>query len=136
MCPQTDLLFVMFQVCATFFHNTLNISWKMVAAAKQYFTDDGFRREPRPETRGGWNRIAEAVRESVRQHINSFSPVPSHWCRKRSEKLYLPSDLNISRMYKLYLEDCESKGLVGDDIASKDLYRKVSLKHYHNIEFL
>ena len=118
-------MFVLFQVCATFFHNTLNISWNMVAAAKQFFKDGGFRREPRPETRGDWNKVAEKVIDST--HINSFTPVPSHWCKKRSQKLYLPSELSVNRMYKQYVDNCMSQGLSGDDMASKDMYRKVSI---------
>ena len=114
------------KVCASFFYNTLDISWKMVQAAKQYFKDDSFRRAPRPETRGGANKISSEILAGVRRHIKSFKKVPSHWCRKRTKKGYLSSDLNIQRMFNLYQQQCLDSGLEGDQYASVHTYRKVS----------
>lgn len=38
----------------------------------------------------------------VKEHINSFPKVTSHYCRKDTSKLYLLSDLNKAKMYRLY----------------------------------
>lgn len=40
------------------------------------------------------NKILTTDVELVKQHINSFPKVESHYCRKDTRKLYLSSDLN------------------------------------------
>ena len=94
----------------------------MVMAAKAYF-DDTFRQEERPETRGGANKTSENVLASVRQHIESIQQVPSHWCRRRTAIKYLPSNLSIARLYRMYCEHHPDE----QDIASEGIYRKVRL---------
>lgn len=41
----------------------------------------------------------------VKEHINSFPKVESHYCRRDSSKLYLSSDLNKAVMYRLYTDN-------------------------------
>ena len=52
------------------------------------------------------NETPEADLQKVRQHINSFDRIESHYCRKQSQKEYLAGSLNISKMYSLYCEYC------------------------------
>ena len=47
----------------------------------------------------------------VRQHIRSFETVESHYCRRDSKKLYLPQDLSLSKMYRLYKDHCSNIGV-------------------------
>lgn len=42
----------------------------------------------------------------IRNHINSFPCVTSHYRRSESSKMYLESSLNIPKMYYLYEEMC------------------------------
>ena len=53
------------------------------------------------------NRTDDAHRQAVRDHIQSFPTVESHYCRKKSQRLYLDSKLTIQRMYELYVEKCK-----------------------------
>jgi len=39
---------------------------------------------------------------SVCDHVHSFIPVESHYCRKNSSKLYLDSNLTFKEMFRLY----------------------------------
>lgn len=50
-------------------------------------------------------------RISVIEHISSFPRVPCHYRRKNTSKEYLPHDLNLSIMYKLYVEKCKTEGI-------------------------
>lgn len=48
------------------------------------------------------NKTSTTNIDFVKEHINSFPRVESHYCRKDTSKLYLPSDLNKAKMYRLY----------------------------------
>lgn len=50
------------------------------------------------------------LKEQVRDHIRSFPVVESHYCRARTERQYLESTLNVSRMYDLYKGKCLEEG--------------------------
>lgn len=41
-------------------------------------------------------------------HILSFPNYESHYCRKRTNRKYLSSDLSIAAMYRLYKESCSN----------------------------
>jgi len=60
-------------------------------------------------------RIPISVREKASQHISSFPTIASHYCRSDTKRLYLESDLNVSKMYKMYVNLCllESTPAVG-----------------------
>ena len=55
------------------------------------------------------NATPEPSLRLVREHINSFPRIPSHYCRKDSRKLYLDPELNISILHRLYLSFCEER---------------------------
>ena len=48
--------------------------------------------------------IENAEKQCIKDHIDSFPTVSSHYCRKNTAKHFLASDLN---MYDLYVEKCE-----------------------------
>ena len=53
-------------------------------------------------------RKPEEVREQVRNHFRSFPKIQSHYSRHDNQnKHYLHSDLNVNRMWLLYLEKYE-----------------------------
>ena len=53
-------------------------------------------------------RKPEEVREQVRNHIRSFPKIQSHYSRHDNQnKHYLHPDLNVNRMWLLYLEKYE-----------------------------
>jgi len=48
------------------------------------------------------NKISEAAIMDVHKHILSFPAYESHYTRKTNNKKYLPSHLNLKKMYELY----------------------------------
>ena len=95
------------KVCKTLFLNTLGISDKMVTTVYKKINNIGMCMD---DSRGKFpnrpNETSEIQKMYARKHINSFETVESHYCRKDSAKSYLPHDLNISKMYRLYLKYC------------------------------
>ena len=48
------------------------------------------------------NKISDDRLAKVIEHINSFPSYESHYTRKLNDKKYLPSNLNLQKMYELY----------------------------------
>lgn len=95
---------VTLQVCQTYFLNTLNISKQRI----YYFfkTNHNSSTEiPRTPLQGKHTKkvISGEKKEEVRTHIKSFPAVSSHYCRASTKKTYLERNLNMKRMYELYL---------------------------------
>lgn len=44
--------------------------------------------------------ISNEMKQSVIDHVNSFTPVESHYVRKRTSKIYLDPSLSFSKMFK------------------------------------
>ena len=111
------------RVCKTFFLKTLGISDKMVTTAYKKLNDIGICED---DKRGKYsnrpNKTSEVQKMHVRQHIRSFETVESHYCRRDSKKLYLPQDLSLSKMYRLYKEHCSN---IGVTLVSQYIYNDV-----------
>jgi hypothetical protein len=120
------------RVCKTTFLNTLNISEQVVATAH----NKNVLGVPETEKRGKsihsrFNKTEEYKLENVRNHIKSFKPVASHYCRKDTNKTYLNPELSAHQMYRLYKEDCSKKKA---PFVSLYMYRNI-LNNEFNISF-
>lgn len=113
--------------CKKFLVDTLGIGKRKVDYMLQNLSSHGTPKfDERGKHRKG-NEIDEIEKTRVRNHIASFDTVESHYCRKDSKRLYLPSDLSISEMYRYY-KDAE--------IAAERTPCKVGLYRYiFNTEF-
>lgn len=93
------------KVCKTTFLNTFAISdsWIKTILKK---TSKG--PDVSPDKRGRHNKRANAISretiDSIKEHINSFPRVESHYLRKYTRREYLEENLNIHQMYTLYKE--------------------------------
>ena len=76
------------------------------------------------------NKTTKNAMELVQKHIESFPVVEGHYTRKDSNRKYLGADLNITRMYQLYLEQCKVE-IPEKDIVSQSVYRKVFNEEYN-----
>jgi len=96
-------------VCKLFFLHTLDISERVISTSLGKVTESG---HLQPEMRSSpkSRKLPFELRQDVRNHINKFPTVESHYCRKSSEKQYLPQGLNLSEMYRLYVQECMSAG--------------------------
>ena len=70
---------------------------------------------------------SEELKAQVREHITSFPSQESHYSRHDNKKRrYLPENLSIARMYRLYLEKYEPKLDESEKPQVKEwLYRKI-----------
>lgn len=118
-------------VCKKFFLNTLSISQQTVDTAVKKKKEGGI---VTPDKRGRHqpaNKISEEVRQNVRNHISKFPTYESHYSRERTKKKYLGNHLNISRMYRLYLEECKENGFGSESIAKEWLYSEIFNYEYN-----
>ena len=54
--------------------------------------------------------------------MESFPRAESHYCRAVTQKEYLSSDLNITRMYEMYQEECISNNT---EPVKQSMYRSI-----------
>ena len=113
------------QVCKQFFLKTLDNSDNIVTYTLQHkrsptnqpfsAADGRGRHEPS-------NKTDNSKLAGVREHINSFPRMNAHYTRADSNRQFLGTDLNISRMYHLYKETC---GATGVQPVKLGVYRRV-----------
>lgn len=82
------------------------------------------------EKRGGnhKDRKYSAQKESVHKFIQKLKCVESHYCRKSkfAERKYLPSELNINKLYNIYKDDSECS----NPLVKKSYFRSIFNKFY------
>lgn len=122
------------KVCQTFFLNTLSVSHQMVkTVANKSFKKGQTVVENDKRGRVTRNsRLPTEVKQYVREHINSVQRVESHYTRQNSAREFLPSSLNITRMYELYKIYCSEKEIAR--VATFSMYRQVFLTEF-NLSF-
>ena len=106
-------------VCKTFFLKTLDISDTMVFHALE---NSEHHVAKSPPVKKAYNKTPDSAVRKVKDHINSFNRVPSHYCRKDSKKEYLEQGLNIRQMYSMYLAECAAKEFVP---VAEHIYRNI-----------
>lgn len=94
------------QVCQKCFKATLGETdrfLKTVISKKINSSGTSTTQDLRGKTPSGKKLPEERFKEIV-DHIRSFPAYESHYSRSHSSKMYLNSDLSLSKMYKLYVE--------------------------------
>ena len=74
------------------------------------------------------HKLSDATVEAVRSHIKSFKGRESHYSNKDSSKTYLPEDLNVAKMHKMFEEKYPNV------ICSYESYRSIFNKDF-NVSF-
>ena len=110
------------RVCKKMFLSTLDISEKLVTyTLDNCERDGGSRAFSKTDQRGKYtpaNKTPVQLLEAVRKHIKSFPTMEPHYVRR----LFLGADLNIKKMYELYVEQCKVTGLPS---VKEGVYRRV-----------
>jgi len=123
------------RVCKKMFLTTLDISEKLVTytLSKRTSGDVGMTFSS-PDMRGKHvpsNKTDANILDGIRQHINSFPKMAPHYCRADTNRQFLGADLNIRKMYELYVESRKSAG----ELAAKEgVYRKIFCSEF-NLSF-
>lgn len=93
-------------VCKIMFLNTLSISEKTMRTSLAKVQNSGV---IETEKRGGRQSHLQAkdvkIREVIVAHISKFPRMESHYCRRSSTREYLHSDLSISKMHYMFLNE-------------------------------
>ncbi|KAF2903827.1 hypothetical protein ILUMI_02348 [Ignelater luminosus] len=117
------------EVCKQFFCGTLSISQKPVYTAHK----NPITIIPKKSRQSKFvkHKISEADRQNVKNHINSFLRIPSHYCRSTSDREYLESGLKVTKMHDLYLTKMQE---LGQDTVTQSAYRHIFLNEF-NLHF-
>ena len=119
------------KVCKKFLVKTLDVSLKYVT----YTLSNAYLGSSKDEARGKLvpaNKTPQIVKESAINFIKSLPALPSHYCRKDSTRLYLPTEFkNIKNLYRIYKEAQTSLGI---DVVGEKVFREIFSKDF-NIGF-
>ena len=100
------------RVCQMFFLSTLNISSGPIDKAINGKSDGGtFNANVQRGRHIAWNKTREEKMQAVKDHINLFPRIESHYTRKSTKRMYLDPSLSITKMYQLFVEYCKENDL-------------------------
>ncbi|CAC5384820.1 unnamed protein product [Mytilus coruscus] len=114
---------VKFVFVKSFFLTTLDISGRRI----QWFFE---KKSPQFEDKRGRHvkrKISEESKDRIRNHINSFPRIDSHYCRSSVKRQYLDLCLSIANMYELYVLTCNATGVIPEKYHT--------YKNIFNLEF-
>ena len=120
-----------YTVCKTFFLDTLGVKEDVVYGAFDKTHGGGV---VEPDRRGKHRKhrtVSAEAKKSIKEHIRSFKTIESHYCRKSSERKYLPAELNVTKMYNMYKEVCARTNL---PVEKESVYRKIFNREF-NLHF-
>ena len=120
------------RVCKDYYLGTLAISQKPIYNFHNN-KKDPVTGVPSPDKRGKHTKkvISNQQKIKVRNHIESFPTVESHYTRSSSKRQYLEANLSIiSKMYQLYLESLEA-----DELPVKESYYRYMFVTEFNLDF-
>lgn len=117
------------KVCRKTFLNVLRITKHRVLGVFKRFKQGNA--EVPVETRGG-DRLSEKYHDkklAVMKFICSLKGCESHYARAHSNRIYLPSELNITILWRMYNDATE------DNLKVKEAYFRKIFVHNYNIGF-
>lgn len=120
-----------FRVCKDFFLKTLDIGKKTVDIAISKMEHGVFAGRDNRGRKTPGNKTPKEDEQFVHAHIQSFPVIDSHYTRKNTKRKYLSPELNITKMYQLYKEECVRSN---KKAVTSSLYRKIFNNQY-NLSF-
>ena len=91
-----------YRLCKAMFLNTLGISGRQIRTVTKKIKKGGVLENEKRAGRQSKQNDA-SFRDDVKQDIERFPKMASHYCRANSSYHYLSSDLNATKMYGLYM---------------------------------
>ena len=98
------------RVCKGFFLGILDVEKKSVEYTLKKKTHGVFLGGDLRGKTSSINKTPEFDRNVIKQHIESFPTVASHYTRKDSQRKYLNANLSVKKMYGLYKVQCKDSG--------------------------
>ncbi|KAF2881712.1 hypothetical protein ILUMI_24460 [Ignelater luminosus] len=106
------------------FCNTLGISEQWITTALLKVGATGtVEQDRRGHHKVRPHKITKEVKNSVRNHIQQFPIMPSHYTRKKCNNMYLEEHLSISKMHRLYLQSMQQENK--QQAATQRQYREI-----------
>jgi hypothetical protein len=119
------------QVCKDFYLSVLQVSDKRIRNFYEKLEKCDGKQYTDMRGRNTKRRTDEQELNFIRNHIESFPRIPSHYCRSSTTKDYLEPDLSLEKMYDMYVENCHKYHL---NPLKKSMYRTI-FKEEFNIGF-
>lgn len=116
---------MMERVCKTTFLKTLDISDKSVRTAYRKLVTCASLADFRGFHVQNRSDVDNQKRVIVKQHIDSFPLVESHYCRANTDNKYLDAELSLPKMYELYVAFFENSGLNPSLKVTLRVYRTI-----------
>ncbi|KAI4455531.1 dna-directed rna polymerases i ii and iii subunit rpabc2 [Holotrichia oblita] len=108
------------QICQLAFRNMHGITNRILITLKKYISSEGHSlKDMRSKHKNRRHALSKEQCESMHEHIKSFKGRKAHYSLMKSDKIYLPEDLNVKRMWNMYHE--------------KYSIRKVSYESYRRV---
>ncbi|KAL4706514.1 hypothetical protein ACJJTC_015712 [Scirpophaga incertulas] len=118
-------------VCLQFLAATLDVGIKFIQYTVQT-SESGLSKEDNRGRCVPFNKTKESTITSVVNFLKALPAVPSHYCRKNSSRVYLPSEFkNLSNLYQIYKKSYLERGI---DIVSERAFRSIFNERF-NIGF-
>lgn len=122
-----------FRVCKAFFTKTLDVGNKVIDYTLKKTESGVYVGKDERGRKDPGNKTKPEDADFVKSHISSFPCADGRYGKKdnKSRKKYLPQDLNVGKMYKMYQEKCEE---LGKKPVSVSVYRNIFKKDF-NLSF-
>ncbi|CAG2211934.1 unnamed protein product [Mytilus edulis] len=117
-------------VCKMYFKKTLDVGDAYIDNAMQNESGGVFIGADKRGKHTPLNKTKPEYLQKVRSHIESFPAVEGHYTRKSSNRRYLGAELNVPRMYQLYL-DYYKESTPQNQLVSLTIYRKTFNEEYN-----
>lgn len=111
------------KVCKKFFMATLNITEGYICTFAKKVQSGEFR--DKRGVHGNHHKLNPEIAAKIKSHIESFPAVESHYTRAKSNRLYLPAHLSISKMH------FEFEKAFPDLKVTESCYRRIFCNEYN-----
>ena len=101
------------------FMETLDVENTMISTVISK-SRNGVLEEEKRGRHGKQKKLAPGIKEGVRSHVNSIPRVESHYIRADSSQEYFEGSLDLSTLYRMYVEKCNSE----KDAVAKSMFTK------------
>ena len=115
------------QVCRVFFLNTLDIK-KDVIYWLMKRSSCGQVNTRLSQGGHGLNKTPQESIDRVKEHIQSFPVVDSHYCRAQVQRNYLYPGLSVKKLHQLYKEKCQKEHIKP---VKENIYYKIFNYHFN-----
>ncbi|KAF0711859.1 Uncharacterized protein FWK35_00031019 [Aphis craccivora] len=106
------------RVCKKMFMATLCISDKFIRTTIKKSSGGDFTLKDLRGKHGKQKTLDPKLVTEIKNHINSFPRIESHYLRNQTSREFIDGSLTLSEMHRLYIEECENKNIMPAKLAT------------------